>query len=186
MSCVKNPHLTRLSSDFLYHLALGTAQHDLVEMFGDVRFVCVGGTAKRMEAFAYYVGKELAVKLQTGVTLQDITQNANRYSMFKIGPVLSVTVGRSSKVASQRLKNFGSIYVLMYEHVSYLRRLFLTSPFSPFARALVYWQPLLRICLIFCVQRLTRVVSITFLPTVFSTIIIQRGALTVRASALVN
>lgn len=66
----------------------------MVDMFGDVKFVCVGGTAKRMESFAYYVGQELGIKLQTGVTLEDITQNANRYSMFKIGPVLSVTVRR--------------------------------------------------------------------------------------------
>jgi uridine phosphorylase len=96
-SCVRNPHLSGMDGgDFLYHLALGTATHNLVDMFGDVKFVCVGGTAKRMEAFAYFVGEELGIKLQTGVTLQDITQNANRYSMYKVGPVLSVTHGMGS------------------------------------------------------------------------------------------
>lgn len=94
-----------MASDFLYHLALGTAQHDLREMFGDVRFVCVGGTAKRMEAFAYYIGQQLGIKLQTGVTLHDITQNANRYSMFKIGPVLSVTVTMAKNALLNRKRS---------------------------------------------------------------------------------
>lgn len=81
-----------LKSDHLYHLALDTSTHDFQEMFGDVKFVCVGGTLKRMESFAYFVGRELGIKLPTGVALKDITQKAHRYSMFKIGPVLSVTV----------------------------------------------------------------------------------------------
>lgn len=88
----KNEYLKSLQSDHLYHLALDTSTHDFQEMFGDVKFVCVGGTMKRMESFAYFVGQELGIKLPTGVTLKDITQNAHRYSMFKIGPVLSVTV----------------------------------------------------------------------------------------------
>ena len=61
-------------------------------MFGDVRFICVGGTKKRMETLAYFLKDELGIKLPTGVALTDITQNANRYSMYKIGPVLSVSV----------------------------------------------------------------------------------------------
>lgn len=65
-------------------------------MFGDVKFVCVGGTAKRMQDFAYFVKEELGIKLPTGVTLKDLSQDGNRYSMFKIGPVLSVTHGMGS------------------------------------------------------------------------------------------
>lgn len=76
----------------MYHLSLGTATHDLEQMFGDVKFVCVGGTKKRMQDFAYYIKDELGIKLPTGVALTDITQNAHRYSMYKIGPVLSVSV----------------------------------------------------------------------------------------------
>lgn len=87
-----NEYLQSLKSDHLYHLALDTSTHDFKEMFGDVKFICVGGTLKRMESFAYFVGQELGIKLPTGVALKDITQNAHRYSMFKIGPVLSVTV----------------------------------------------------------------------------------------------
>ena len=52
-------------------------------------------TTKRMETFANYMRQQLEIKLPTGVLLRDITQNAHRYSMFKIGPVLSVTVSNS-------------------------------------------------------------------------------------------
>jgi uridine phosphorylase len=77
-----------MPSDVLYHLALSTDTHDLESMFGDVKFVCVGGTLKRMQSFAQYIGKELGVE----TPLEDITRASHRYSMFKIGPVLSVTV----------------------------------------------------------------------------------------------
>jgi len=85
---IRNPHLKDLSSDVLYHLALSTDTHDLEAMFGDVKFVCVGGTLKRMRGFAEYIGKELGIESP----LEDITRASYRYSMFKVGPVLSVTV----------------------------------------------------------------------------------------------
>ncbi|XP_044259337.1 uridine phosphorylase 1-like isoform X1 [Tribolium madens] len=90
---LRNPHIELMDQDILYHLALGSGSHDLVEMFGDVKFVCMGGTPKRMEAFAYYIMKEIGHKLPTGTTLQDISQYSYRYSMFKVGPVLSVSHG---------------------------------------------------------------------------------------------
>lgn len=34
---LKNPHLELMDQDILYHLALGSGSHDLVEMFGDVK-----------------------------------------------------------------------------------------------------------------------------------------------------
>lgn len=52
----------------------------------------MGGTPKRMESFAYYIMKEIGHKLPTGTTLQDISQYSYRYSMFKVGPVLCVSV----------------------------------------------------------------------------------------------
>ncbi len=47
-SLTPNPYLELMVSDHLYHLALSTSTHNLQEMFGDVQFVCVGGTSKRM------------------------------------------------------------------------------------------------------------------------------------------
>jgi len=57
-----------------------------------LQFVCMGGTPKRMEQFANYIMKEIGHKLPAGTTLLDITQNSYRYSMYKVGPVLSISV----------------------------------------------------------------------------------------------
>ncbi|KAJ8960406.1 hypothetical protein NQ318_013686 [Aromia moschata] len=145
---LRNPNIELMDQDILYHLALGSESHDLVEMFGDVKgtrfesveavkakvtevlnqlaeadfhhcfqqwkshmercrdrqgeyiesenvatFVCMGGTPKRMETFAFYIMKEIGHKLPTGTTLTDISQYSYRYSMYKVGPVLSISHG---------------------------------------------------------------------------------------------
>uniref|UniRef100_A0A0A9Z8J9 Uridine phosphorylase 1 n=1 Tax=Lygus hesperus TaxID=30085 RepID=A0A0A9Z8J9_LYGHE len=90
---LKNANIELMDQDILYHLALGSGSHDLVEMFGDVKFVCMGGTPKRMEQFAYYIMGEIGHKLPTGTQLQDISQYSYRYSMYKVGPVLSISHG---------------------------------------------------------------------------------------------
>lgn len=90
---LRNPHIELMDQDILYHLALGSGSHDLVEMFGDVKFVCMGGTPKRMELFAHFIMEEIGHKLPTGTTLMDISQYSYRYSMYKVGPVISVSHG---------------------------------------------------------------------------------------------
>ncbi|XP_020279854.1 uridine phosphorylase 1 isoform X3 [Pseudomyrmex gracilis] len=90
---LRNPNIELMDQDILYHLALGSGSHDLVEMFGDVKFVCMGGTPKRMENFANFIMKEIGHKLPVGTTLLDITKNSYRYSMYKVGPVLSISHG---------------------------------------------------------------------------------------------
>ncbi|XP_049798014.1 uridine phosphorylase 1 isoform X1 [Schistocerca nitens] len=90
---LRNPHIELMDQDILYHIALGSESHDLVSMFGDVKFVCMGGTPKRMEQFAFYIMNEIGHKLPTGTTLQDISQYSYRYSMYKVGPVLAVSHG---------------------------------------------------------------------------------------------
>lgn len=90
---LRNPNIELMDQDILYHLALGSGSHDLIEMFGDVKFVCMGGTPKRVEQFAQYIMVEIGHKLPTGTTLQDISQFSYRYSMYKVGPVLSISHG---------------------------------------------------------------------------------------------
>ncbi|XP_068081144.1 uridine phosphorylase 1 isoform X2 [Anabrus simplex] len=90
---LRNPNIQLMDQDILYHLALGSESHDLVSMFGDVKFVCMGGTPKRMEQFAFYIMEEIGHKLPAGTTLLDISQFSYRYSMFKVGPVLSISHG---------------------------------------------------------------------------------------------
>lgn len=90
---LRNPNIELMDQDILYHLALGSESHDLHHMFGDVKFVCMGGTPKRMEQFANYIMSEIGYKLPAGTTLHDISQYSYRYSMYKIGPVLSISHG---------------------------------------------------------------------------------------------
>nr|CAD7395429.1 unnamed protein product [Timema poppensis] len=96
---LRNPHIELMDQDILYHLALGSESHDLIAMFGDVKFVCLGGTPKRMEQFAHFIMEELGHKLPTGTTLLDISQYSYRYSMYKVGPVLSISFDRRRVMA---------------------------------------------------------------------------------------
>ncbi|XP_039948547.1 uridine phosphorylase 1-like [Bactrocera tryoni] len=90
---IRNPHIARMDEDFLYHLGLGTKTHNLPEMFGDVKFVIVGGTPKRMENLAKYLLNEIKHKLPVGTQLSDLTGAADRYSMYKAGPIICVNHG---------------------------------------------------------------------------------------------
>lgn len=90
---LRNPHIQEMDIDVLYHISLSSGVHDLKEMFSDVKFVCMGGTPKRMEKFAHLVQQELDIKLPTGTTLLDLSARSYRYSMYKIGPVISVSHG---------------------------------------------------------------------------------------------
>lgn len=89
---VKNPHLDAMDEDILYHLDLGTKTHNLPAMFGDVKFVCVGGSPNRMKAFAQFMHKELRLEGDEE-DIEDICAGTDRYCMFKTGPVLSLSHG---------------------------------------------------------------------------------------------
>lgn len=39
---LRNPNIELMDQDILYHLALGSGSHDLVEMFGDVKASRIG------------------------------------------------------------------------------------------------------------------------------------------------
>lgn len=120
--CVNNPYLDALTDDVLYHFSLGTKSHDLPAMFGDVKvivfissflvkhlqnhlyseryfsflfpapqFVCVGGSPWRMKAFIEYIAAELNMENPKS-EYPNICVGTDRYAMYKIGPVLSVSV----------------------------------------------------------------------------------------------
>lgn len=105
-----NPHLQEIKEDALYHIGLNSGKQDLKKMFGDVKFVCMGGTPHRMELFANYIGKVIDFTLPTGACLNDISKNSHRYSMFKVGPVLSISHGMGVP----------SLSILMHEVVKLL------------------------------------------------------------------
>uniref|UniRef100_A0A672HT42 Uridine phosphorylase n=1 Tax=Salarias fasciatus TaxID=181472 RepID=A0A672HT42_SALFA len=89
---VKNPNLETMEEDILYHLSLSTKTHNLPEMFGDIKFVCVGGSANRMKAFAQFIHKELELS-GNPEEITDICEGTDRYCMYKVGPVLSISHG---------------------------------------------------------------------------------------------
>ncbi|XP_035248806.1 uridine phosphorylase 2 [Anguilla anguilla] len=89
---VKNPHLDSMEEDILYHFDLGTKTHNLPEMFGDIKFVCVGGSGNRMKSFAQFIHRELGLPGDMD-DIRDICAGTDRYSMYKAGPVLSVSHG---------------------------------------------------------------------------------------------
>ncbi|XP_039091606.1 uridine phosphorylase 1 [Hyaena hyaena] len=87
-----NPNVAALQEDVLYHFHLSTSTHDLPAMFGDVKFVCIGGSPTRMEAFIKYMAKELGLD-RPGAEYPNMCVGTDRYVMFKVGPVLSVSHG---------------------------------------------------------------------------------------------
>nr|ACO14582.1 Uridine phosphorylase 1 [Caligus clemensi] len=88
-----NAQLDFLPEDNLYHLGLSFTKEELKDNFGDVRFVCMGGTEHRMEGFAHYIFKELGIKLPIGSCLENLSKRSHRYAMYKVGPVISISHG---------------------------------------------------------------------------------------------
>lgn len=56
-----------------------------------MKFVCVGGSANRMKSFAQFIHQELALPGNMH-DVTDICEGTDRYSMYKVGPVLSISV----------------------------------------------------------------------------------------------
>lgn len=81
-----------MKEDVLYHFNLSTSTHDFPAMFGDVKFVCVGGSSSRMNTFIKYVAAELGLD-HPGKEYPNICAGTDRYAMYKAGPVLSVSHG---------------------------------------------------------------------------------------------
>ena len=61
-------------------------------MFYILQFVVVGGSPRRMEKFAYAIAKAMKHEIPTGQKLTNISGNTDRFAMFKVGPVLAVSV----------------------------------------------------------------------------------------------
>ncbi|CAD5122670.1 DgyrCDS11080 [Dimorphilus gyrociliatus] len=86
---IKNDLIRNMTSDNLYHLALSTRTHNFKEMFQDIKFVCVGGSSKRMEKFAQFIASELGIK----TPCINLASETDRYALFKAGPVLIASHG---------------------------------------------------------------------------------------------
>ncbi|XP_059056315.1 uridine phosphorylase 1-like [Achroia grisella] len=86
-----NKNVLDLDKDVLYHFSFTNKSIDLQAEFGDVKFVCTGGTASRLKEFALYMAKRLGIPADENI--KDWTKISNRYSMFKVGPILAFNHG---------------------------------------------------------------------------------------------
>jgi len=78
--------------DVLYHLGLHTGMN-FEQMFGDVKFVLMGGSAERAKLIAHKIKNELKLgNLPVGSDLFPVGKT-ERFFLFKIGPVISVNHG---------------------------------------------------------------------------------------------
>ncbi|VDN55135.1 unnamed protein product [Dracunculus medinensis] len=81
-----NPILTKENKDFLYHLGIEKSTTDLPKRFGDVKFVCTGGSSTRLALYAKWFAKDC------GLDCSENLCNGDRFVMYKTGPVLWINV----------------------------------------------------------------------------------------------
>lgn len=93
----QNSHLEDLEIDYLYHLGLDTSM-DLRTLFGDVKYVCMGGSPDRAKQFAIKTAQSLGIPLPED-DLQPIGKS-ERYALYKVGPVISLSHGIGMPSAS--------------------------------------------------------------------------------------
>lgn len=93
-----NPYLSSLEGDILYHLGYsrveardGFVRDGVEHTFTDVKFVVMGGSSGRMASFAEVIAKEMNHPVQTADQLS--IARTDRFALYKIGPVLSVSHG---------------------------------------------------------------------------------------------
>ncbi|KAE9553513.1 hypothetical protein FO519_003262 [Halicephalobus sp. NKZ332] len=84
---LKNPHLEKLPDDKLYHFGMNRLNFDFEKIFGDVKYVCTGGSAGRFEMYAKNFAEETGLECSGNLSLSD------RFVMFKTGPVLWINHG---------------------------------------------------------------------------------------------
>lgn len=67
------------------------------------QFVCVGGSPQRMKSFIEYIAAELKME-DPNSEYPNICAGTDRYDMYKVGPVLSVSVRRTLFFLPRTLK----------------------------------------------------------------------------------
>ncbi|ESO02215.1 hypothetical protein HELRODRAFT_106532 [Helobdella robusta] len=88
-----NKNLSSLDVDIFHHLGINSKCKHFNNIFSDIKFVCMGGSHKRMGYLAQYVADELKIDIPAGCALTNISHQTDRYVMFKAGPVLCVNHG---------------------------------------------------------------------------------------------
>uniref|UniRef100_A0A1I7YMB5 PNP_UDP_1 domain-containing protein n=1 Tax=Steinernema glaseri TaxID=37863 RepID=A0A1I7YMB5_9BILA len=82
-----NVHLLENANDHLYHFGIDRVTTDIPKEFGDVKFVCTGGSPSRFELYAKLFSAD------SGLPLSENLSKTDRFCMYKTGPVLWVNHG---------------------------------------------------------------------------------------------
>ncbi|KAL4003727.1 uridine phosphorylase [Acanthocheilonema viteae] len=84
---INNPSLEKQSNDHFHHLGITKSAIDIPKTYGDVKFICMGGSMTRMKNYAEIFARE------TGISISNNVSTTDRYVMYKTGPVLWVNHG---------------------------------------------------------------------------------------------
>ncbi|KAL5503285.1 hypothetical protein EMCRGX_G010209 [Ephydatia muelleri] len=89
-SPLPNRHLEKLDEDHLYHIGYAKNE-ELYTVFSGVKFVVIGGSKNRMASFAELIAKVLG---HASIASKDLSiTRTDRFDLFKVGPVLSISHG---------------------------------------------------------------------------------------------
>lgn len=83
----RNKNLDDFEVDYLYHLGIDSSMN-LKDLFGNVKFVCMGGSPDR----AYELAKKIEEKSDKTSTIEQFGKT-ERTSLYKIGNVISMSHG---------------------------------------------------------------------------------------------
>ncbi|XP_065212781.1 uridine phosphorylase 2-like [Planococcus citri] len=110
---INKPHRKDSNDEiFLFHLRIHSKNIDLPRIFGDVKFVCMCGTAHRAKKFAEIIRQEVySTSFNKSKEVFDLAQFGHRYSMFKVGNVLCVNHGMG----------FASFNIVLHEVIKLLQ-----------------------------------------------------------------
>jgi len=94
---------------------------DLEEKFGDVRFVCMGGSSDRMATFANLLAESGLITLPIGTKLAPVGKT-ERYTVYKVGPVICASHGIGMASMSVLLHElFKLLYHARVRDVTFIR-----------------------------------------------------------------
>ncbi|GMT01504.1 hypothetical protein PENTCL1PPCAC_23679, partial [Pristionchus entomophagus] len=83
----QNGAISFAKDDFLYHFGLSSTAMDLPRVFGDVKFVCAGGSASRFKHYADEFARDIGVPKPANLSRSD------RFVIYKTGAVLWINHG---------------------------------------------------------------------------------------------
>ncbi|CAI9735365.1 uridine phosphorylase 1-like [Octopus vulgaris] len=106
MATIPNQRIKQMKDDHLFHIGINVPKDDVSKLFGDVKFVCMGGSAKRMAAYARLMEERLTAE---GQEPYNYAQSTDRYVLYKVGQVLFVNHGIGIPSLSTVLQEIGKL-----------------------------------------------------------------------------